>query len=275
MHNQPPYPPGGTLSTGHYEFTEEENRMIAQTGARATLWGFVAIVTGVLALVGLIVSLVFKNELISHGLQANYVTVFVVSLVPIVLTHLVISTLYIGVGKSLRTVVQTQGNDVEHLMQSLDKLGTVFLIEFAIGMLAVVISAGVGLQMAFDNRAAEKAAELAKSTAEAEAIAEAAEAAEAAEGEDDGEDTDTDGEAEGEDDAEDEAEEEEGEAEDEADEDAEAAETDGAAEDGEEDEDGGSGEAEEDEAEDGDAEDEAEDDNAGADDAPTEEPAAG
>jgi|GEM_PF-1400871 len=272
MHNQPPYPPGGTLSTGHYEFTEEENRMIAQTGARATLWGFVAIVTGVLALVGLIVSLVFKNELISHGLQANYVTVFVVSLVPIVLTHLVISTLYIGVGKSLRTVVQTQGNDVEHLMQSLDKLGTVFLIEFAIGMLAVVISAGVGLQMAFDNRAAEKAAELAKSTAEAEAIAEAAEAAE---GEDDGEDTDTDGEAEGEDDAEDEAEGEEGEAEDEAGEDAEAADTDGAAEDGEEDEDGGSGEAEEDEAEDGDAEDEAEDDNAGADDAPTEEPAAG
>ncbi len=148
MQNQPPYTPGGPLSTGHYEFSDEENEQISLTGARARLWGLISLITGVLALVGLIVSLVFKDELILHGLEPNYVTVFVVSLMPIVLTHLVISMLYVGAGKSLQAVVATRGNDIEHLMQSLDKLGTAFLVEFGIGMLAVVISTGVGVQMA-------------------------------------------------------------------------------------------------------------------------------
>ena len=55
-----PYFPGGNLATGHYEFTAEENQKIAVTGARAKLWGYVSVVTGVLALVGLVVSLLFK-----------------------------------------------------------------------------------------------------------------------------------------------------------------------------------------------------------------------
>ncbi|MCR9159795.1 MAG: hypothetical protein ACE37F_05555 [Nannocystaceae bacterium] len=188
MQNQPPYSPGGPLSTGRYEFTNEENEKIALVGARATLWGYISVVTGVLALIGLVVSLVFKDELISHGLEPNYVTVFVVALVPVVLTHLVISMLYMGAGKSLQAVVHTQGNDVEHLMQSLDKLGTAFLVEFAIGMLAVVVSAGVGVQMAIDSVAAEKAEELAR----AEAAAAAAEASEEDEGDDEESDGDTD-----------------------------------------------------------------------------------
>lgn len=177
MQNKPPYSPGGPLSTGHYEFTDAENEKIALVGARATLWGYISIVTGVLALIGLVVSLVFKDELVSHGLEPNYVTVFVVALVPIVLTHLVISMLYMGAGKSLQAVVHTQGNDIEHLMQSLDKLGTAFLVEFGIGMLAVVISTGVGVQMAIDSIATEKAEQLARAEVEAAAIAAAAEEA--------------------------------------------------------------------------------------------------
>ena len=197
MQNKPPYSPGGALSTGHYEFTDEENEKIALVGARATLWGYISIVTGALALIGLVVSLVFKDELISHGLESNYVTVFVVALVPIVLTHLVISMLYMGAGKSLQAVVHTQGNDIEHLMQSLDKLGTAFLVEFGIGMLAVVISTGVGVQMAVDSIATEKAEELARAEANAAAIAAAAEEEEG-EDEDEESEGDTDA-AEGED----------------------------------------------------------------------------
>ncbi len=265
MQTQPPYSPGGTLSTGHYEFTDEENQKIALTGQRATLWGYISITTGVLALVGLVVSLIFKDELVSHGLEANYVTVFVVALVPIVLTHLVISMLYMGAGKSLQAVVHTQGNDIEHLMQSLDKLGTAFLVEFAIGMLAVVISTGVGVQMAIDNVAAEKAAELARAEAESANIAAAADDADEAE-----EEGDTDGE---------EAEEDEAEGEDED----EAGDTDGAVEGEEVAADGGSGDADaegegEDEAAEGEvAEGDAEEDPAVVEDEaePAEEPAAG
>lgn len=191
MQNQPPYTPGGPLSTGHYEFSSKENEKITLVGSRAKIWGFVAMGTGVLALVGLVVALLFKEELISHGLEGNFVTIFVVSLVPVVLTHLVIAMLYIGAGKSLEAVVRTQGNDVEHLMQSLDKLGTAFLVEFAVGMLAVVVSVGLGFQMAVNNLADQKAAELARAEAEAAAIAAATEEAE--EDEDEG-DTDEDGE---------------------------------------------------------------------------------
>lgn len=262
MQNQP-YFPGGTLATGHYEFTDEENQKIAATGARATMWGYVSVVTGVLALLGLIVSLFFKAELIAHGLEPSYVTVFVVSLVPIVLTHLVIAVLYIGAGKSLQAIVHTQGNDIEHLMQSLDRLGTAFMVEFAIGMLAVVVSAGVGVQMAIENVAAEKAAELARAEAQAAAIAAAAEEEEAAEA-DEG-DTDADEDAEDED-----AEGEDAEDEDEGDTEGGS----GAQEAGEDEEEGGSGGAD-------DAEEDAEDADPGEAEAeaevveePAEEPAA-
>lgn len=268
MQNQPPYSPGGPLSTGHYEFTADENETIALVGSRAKLWGIISIVTGVLALVGLVVALLFKDELIEHGLEANYVTVFVVALVPIVLTHLVISMLYMGAGKSLQAVVHTQGNDIEHLMQSLDKLGTAFLVEFGIGMLAVVVSTGIGVQMAIDSIATEKAAELARAEAEAEAIAAAAE-------EDDEDEGDTDEAAE-----EDDAESDQGEDEDEDEaggsggaegaDDAEAADEGGS---------GGAAEGEEGEAEEADGEDAEEgDDTEGAQDedaAEAEEPAAG
>lgn len=262
MQNQP-YSPGGNLSTGNYEFTDEENEKISVTGARATMWGYVSIVTGVLALVGLIVSLLFKAELVAHGLEPSYVTVFVVSLVPIVLTHLVIAMLYVGAGKSLQAVVHTQGNDIEHLMQSLDKLGTAFLVEFAIGMLAVVVSAGVGIQMAVENVAAEKAAELARAEARAEALAEAAEE----------EDEEGDTDAEGEEGEEAEGEEAEGEEAAGEDGDTDGGGSGGAAEEGEEAEDGSGGDAEA-EGEDAEGED-AEAEDAEIVEEPAEEPAAG
>ncbi len=180
-----PYQPGGTLSTGHYEFNETENATIADAGARAKLWGVASFITGALALVGLIVALLFKDELIQHGLESNYITIFVVTLVPVVLTHLVISMLYIGAGKSLQAVVHTQGNDIEHLMQSINKLGTAFLVEFAIGMIAIIGGAYVGVQMAVDNLAAQKAAEAERAALAAAAIEDATEDEET-----DGEDVD-------------------------------------------------------------------------------------
>ncbi|MGH1342038.1 MAG: hypothetical protein ACRBN8_10830 [Nannocystales bacterium] len=267
MQNQPPYTPGGPLSTGHYEFSDEENEQISQTGARARLWGLISLITGVLALVGLIVSLVFKDELILHGLDPSYVTIFVVSLVPIVLTHLVISMLYVGAGKSLEAVVATEGNDIEHLMQSLDKLGTAFLVEFVIGFLAIIVSVGAGVQMAVANVDAQKAADAARAEAENERLAEAAEADDEEGDTDDSDDADADADADA-----DEGDEDEGDdAEEGADEDEEA---DGDTDDADGDTDGEDGE-EGDDAEEGEDAEEGDDEPAEDAAAPTEDPTAG
>ncbi|MEM6290046.1 MAG: hypothetical protein AAGA54_02240 [Myxococcota bacterium] len=147
--------PAATLSTGLYEFTEAQNETIARAGARARQWGVLSFITGVFALIGLVVTLVFRDELIAHGLEPSYTTTFIVALTPVVLTHLIIATLYAKAGASLQAVVKTQGNDVEHLMRSLHKLGTAFLVEFAIGMVAVCVSVALGVQMARENVASE------------------------------------------------------------------------------------------------------------------------
>ena len=46
-----------------------------------------------------------------------------------------------GGGASLTNVVNTQGNDVGHLMQALDKLSTVFAIRVGFGIFFIVIAA--------------------------------------------------------------------------------------------------------------------------------------
>lgn len=241
---QTPYQAGAPLSTGHYEFNETENTTISDVGARAKIWGIMSIVTGALALVGLVIALYFKEELVLHGLPANYITIFVVSLLPIVLTHLVIAMLYIGAGNSLQAVVHTQGNDVEHLMQSLHKLGTAFLVEFAIGTIAVIGGGIVGWQMALENHEAQKAADAERSAAAAAAL------------EQDEDEGDTDDEGSGGEDEEDDA----------GEEDAEGAEAEGDTDGAEGDEDeasGGAAEGEEGE----DAEDGEEAEDAGAEEA--------
>ena len=150
-------PPETLLSSGLYEFTEAQNLVVARAGSRARQWGVISVLTGVLALAGLIITLIFREELIAHGLEPSYTTTFIVALTPVVLTHLIIAVLYVKAGASLEAVVATQGNDVEHLMRSLHKLGTAFLVEFAIGMIAAVVSVALGVQMARENVSAEQA----------------------------------------------------------------------------------------------------------------------
>ncbi len=120
--------PGGGLSTGSYEFNEYENATIAKMGARAWWWGLISAITGVIGLLMLGGVMAFLDELSAEGIEPHYVTLFVGALGPVVLTHLVIAFNYMGAGSSLKAVVNTQGNDVEHLMQSLRKLGTAFMV---------------------------------------------------------------------------------------------------------------------------------------------------
>ena len=99
---------------GNYEFNDFENSIIDKTASRAKLWGIISTVIGGLQLIG------------SCGMVANasYATYL-----PSGIIALVVGITFIGVGNSLKSVVQTQGNDMMHMMQALQKLGSAFMIQ--------------------------------------------------------------------------------------------------------------------------------------------------
>ena len=46
---------------------------------------------------------------------------------------------FIGVAGSLKAVVVTEGNDIDHMMAALQKLGNAFLIQVVVTVVAVVV----------------------------------------------------------------------------------------------------------------------------------------
>ncbi len=138
----------GVLATGRHEFDEAENRQIGETGRRAWLWGIVAIITGILGLGGVVLAFAFRVDLAAAGLDANWVTIFIVGLLPLVAANLLVGGLYMGAGSALKAVVKTQGADVEHMMRGLGKLASAFFVEFAVGTVAVVGGFAVGVVLA-------------------------------------------------------------------------------------------------------------------------------
>jgi uncharacterized membrane protein len=139
---------GGALATGRHEFSEAENKQIGETGKRSWLWGLVALATGVLGSIGLAVAFVFRGEFAQAGLDPNWVTIFIVAVLPFVAVNLLSGFFYMGAGNSLKAVVKTQGSDVQHMIASLSKLGSAFLIDFLVGTLMFVGSFALGVALA-------------------------------------------------------------------------------------------------------------------------------
>ena len=108
---------------GNYEF---ENSVIDKTASRAKLWGIISTVIGALQLLG------------SCGMVANasYATYL-----PSGIIALVVGITFIGVGNSLKSVVQTQGNDMMHMMQAMQKLGSAFMIQIIATIIGIVLVA--------------------------------------------------------------------------------------------------------------------------------------
>jgi hypothetical protein len=111
---------------GNYEFNDFENSIIDKSAGRAKLWGIISTVIGVLQLLG------------SCGMVANasYATYL-----PSGIIALVVGITFIGVGNSLKSVVQTQGNDMMHMMQALQKLGSAFMIQIIATIIGIVLVA--------------------------------------------------------------------------------------------------------------------------------------
>jgi hypothetical protein len=109
---------------GKYEFNDMENSIIAKTAGRAKVWGIISIVIGALYLFS---ALFF---FLSPGLLIN---------VAPGIGGIIVGISFVGVGNSLTSVVQTQGNDVEHMMQAMQKLGTSFLTQIIVLIVQVVL----------------------------------------------------------------------------------------------------------------------------------------
>ncbi|HEY1954033.1 MAG TPA: hypothetical protein VGH28_00425 [Polyangiaceae bacterium] len=96
-----------------YEFDAQQNATISSAALWARVLGVTLIVAGVASLV--------NCNVISFVLD------------------LVIGIYFLGGGSSLSMVVNTQGNDVAHMMQALGKLGTAFKIRVIFTIVVVVL----------------------------------------------------------------------------------------------------------------------------------------
>jgi hypothetical protein len=110
------FTPGGQPG---YEFSKSENATIGHL----TTW--LKALVGVMGLTGLV-----------HLAQGNILSV------PI---DIALAVLLFGAAESFGKIVTTQGNDVGHLMQALDKFSNVLLIRSILAVLLFVLAIGGAL----------------------------------------------------------------------------------------------------------------------------------
>ncbi|MBN9166012.1 MAG: hypothetical protein J0I07_34000 [Myxococcales bacterium] len=121
----PPGMQGITPQYGTYEFNPYENSIIEKTASRAKLWGIISTTIGALQIVG------------SCGMFAS---AHLATYLPAGIVAIVVGVTFIGAGNSLKAVVTTQGNDLMHLMQAMQKMSSAFIIEIVCAVIGFVLA---------------------------------------------------------------------------------------------------------------------------------------
>ena len=114
-----------------YEFTDQENIVIGATANRAKWWGWISLVCGVLLTLGALFSF---TQSIGAGLEA------LLQGIPSV----IVGAFFIKTAKSLQLVVDTQGDDVAHMMTAVQSLGAAFLVQLIVVGVAFVLGMILG-----------------------------------------------------------------------------------------------------------------------------------
>ncbi len=118
MYGQPPPGmPGMPYGGSGYEFNDTENKIISAAALWARILGIVLIVIGTIGLINC-------------------------SIIDFVLKLLVGIFMILG-GNSLAQVVNTQGMDIPHMTQAIQKLGTAFKIRVISTIVMLVIILGI------------------------------------------------------------------------------------------------------------------------------------
>jgi hypothetical protein len=121
------------MNYGNYEFSDMENQIIDKAAGRAKTWGIISIVIGALQLLGTL------GAIANPGL---------IVYLPQGIIGIIIGTTFLGAGNSLKAVVDTQGNDIPHMMTAVQKLGSAFYIQIIVTIIGVVL-VGVLLVLVF------------------------------------------------------------------------------------------------------------------------------
>jgi hypothetical protein len=119
----------GMQQYGSYEFNDLENGIIDKCAGRAKLWGWISAVLGGFQLLG--------------GGCGAFANPSLVVYAPYGIVMLIVGISFIGVGNSLRAVVETQGNDVGHMMSAMEKLGGAFLIQSIAYIVMIVLAIAI------------------------------------------------------------------------------------------------------------------------------------
>lgn len=107
---------------GGYEFNDAENAIIGKTASRAKLWGIISIVIG--ALYAMSSCFAFASPSVLTNLPSGVIGI-------------VVGIFFLGVGNALQNVVATQGNDIQHIMEALQKMGTAFMVQIITTLIGV------------------------------------------------------------------------------------------------------------------------------------------
>jgi hypothetical protein len=117
-----------------YEFSDGENVTISRAARLGLVWGIASIVIGGLACLAGMVALTASAIGLVHMLTGG--------------TSIAIGIIFVGVAKSLREVVDTEGNDVDHMMAAIHKLGTAFLVQIILTGVAFFLGFIIALAVA-------------------------------------------------------------------------------------------------------------------------------
>ena len=124
----------GAGAYGNYEFNETENAIIDKAASRAKLWGIISTTIGALE------CLASCGAVASPGLATN---------LPTGIVAIVVGITFMGVGNSLKMVVQTQGADLMHMMQALDKMSGAFMVQIVCAIVGFVLTLLAFMLVAF------------------------------------------------------------------------------------------------------------------------------
>jgi hypothetical protein len=124
---------------GGYEFTPDEEVKIARLAWRVRVWGWVSLAFGLLGMLvfAVVWFLLAGRSSSSHG----FILGSFLAMAPVLLVNALIAFLYVGAGRALRRVVDTQRQDVSHLLDGLARLSGAFRIETILGSIGVFAGA--------------------------------------------------------------------------------------------------------------------------------------
>ncbi len=108
----------------NYEFNSSENLTIERTARFVRAFGVISAILGVLASLDIALSLSANSARAAELPQS--------------LAAIIVGVIFVRVAGALQLVVNTEGNDVQHMMEAIKKLGDAFLIQLAVMAIAVI-----------------------------------------------------------------------------------------------------------------------------------------